>query len=279
MITSTFVTWPCQPVYCLTTLLVALACVPRDSEHESNQVDENLTADSQSLPRWRPRSRLPPRQTTTGTDAPIAPNDSPRALAPPLTTVFKEDFERAQLGPDWTKTTDRWSLREGRLCVSRARNHPLWLNRRLPTNARIEFTAESFSADGDIKVEAWGNGRAFAHGTTYDDATSYLFIFGGWKNSLHVLARLNEHGGDRLELGLFDGDDRLKHSRVATAKRYHFSIERTDLHTVRWSVDGETLFSFDDTEPLRGQGHEYFAFNGWDAEVCFDDLRITPLDE
>jgi hypothetical protein len=44
-------------------------------------------------------------------------------------------------------------------------------------------------------------------------------------------------------------------------------------------VDGETLFSFDDAEPLRGKGHEYFAFNGWEAEVCFDDLRITPLDE
>ena len=30
-----------------------------------------------------------------------------------------------------------------------------------------------------------------ASGVSYNDATSYLTIFGGWKNTLHVLARIN----------------------------------------------------------------------------------------
>jgi hypothetical protein len=196
-----------------------------------------------------------------------------------LESLYVDEFDRDTVGPDWTQTSDKWHLKDGRLCTRGTRNHPIWLNRSLPTNARIEFTAESLSAEGDIKVEAWGNGRAFAHGTTYDDATSYVFIFGGWKNSLHVLARLNEHGSDRLELKLDETTNNPRNLRVKPNVRYRFIIERNDGHTVHWSVDNHPLLSLDDEEPLTGSTHEHFAFNGWEAEVCFDSLRITPLAE
>jgi hypothetical protein len=32
-----------------------------------------------------------------------------------------------------------------------------------------------------------------------------------------------------------------------------------------------------DREPLSGRGHDHFAFNNWDSDLWFDNLRITPL--
>jgi hypothetical protein len=154
----------------------------------------------------------------------------------------------------------------------------VWLDRRLPKNARIEFVATSGSPDGDIKVEVWGDGVSAAKGTSYDDATSYIVVFGGWKNSLHVLARLKEHGSDRLELRLIPGSEDPRTRPVAEGRSYRFEIERTDGHTVRFSVDDTLIHAFDDSEPLAGPGHEYFAFNDWEVPVCFDDVLVTPLE-
>ena len=97
--------------------------------------------------------------------------------------MFKDDFERELVGDDYFATSPAFRIDDGRLCVKGARNHPLWLRHRLPTNARIEVEAETKSDDGDIKLEAWGDGHAAATRISYTDATSYLAIFGGWKRS------------------------------------------------------------------------------------------------
>src|SRR5262249_34016636 len=97
--------------------------------------------------------------------------------APLLRREFTDAFERTKLGPDWNVTGANWHIDAGRLCVRGARNHPLWLERRLPKNARVEFDAVSSSPEGDIKVELWGDGASSATSSSYTDATSYLVIF------------------------------------------------------------------------------------------------------
>jgi hypothetical protein len=215
--------------------------------------------------RAKPRASATPEQKRIVRDA--------RAL----TEEFSDDFERSAIGPDWRATSGAWRIENGRLCGQRARNHGVWLDRKLPKNARIEFVAASSSPDGDIKAEVWGDGVSAAKGTSYDDATSYIVIFGGWKNSLHVLARLNEHGSDRLELRLTPGSEDPRTRPVAEGRSYRFEIERADGHTVRFSVDDTLIHAFDDPDPLAGAGHEYFGFNDWDVPVCFDDVVVTPL--
>jgi hypothetical protein len=42
-------------------------------------------------------------------------------------------------------------------------------------------------------------------------------------------------------------------------------------------VDDIEILSLADPKPLVGEGHEHFAFNNWQVELCFDNLRITPL--
>jgi hypothetical protein len=205
-----------------------------------------------------------------------SPAPEPAAL-PVLEATYKDEFERAELGEDYLATGTQYRIDAGRLCVKGARNHPLWLRRRLPLNARIEVEAETPSPDGDIKLEAWGDGHGAATRATYTNATSYLAIFGGWKNRYHVLARLDEHAADRPEIVIEPGSDDPRREPVAPHRRYRLKLERSDGKTVRFWVDDVEMLSFTDPMPLAAGGHEHFAFNNWETPVCFDHLVVEPL--
>jgi hypothetical protein len=199
------------------------------------------------------------------------------ASLPTLTAPFKDEFERASLGDDYYATGSAFYLERGRLCVKGARNHPLWLRHRLPTNARIQVEAEAMSSDGDIKLEAWGDGQAAASRISYTDATSYLAILGGWKNRYHVLARMDEHESDRPEVGIEPGSDDPRQQPVQKGHRYRLKLERSDGRTLRFWADDVEILSFSDPQPLSGVGHDHFAFNDWETPVCFDHLVVEPL--
>ena len=115
-------------------------------------------------------------------------------------------------------------------------------------------------------VELFGDGASSAKRDTYE-ATSYVIIFGGWNNSKNVLARLDEHGADRVV-----GAPR----RVEPGRTYHFRIERVDGTLTVW-VDDQVLLEMTDPEPLEGRGHDHFGFNNWKSDLWFDNLKVTPL--
>jgi hypothetical protein len=224
----------------------------------------------------------PARDAAAHTDGSVARADSAvdAALAVPATP--SSEAGASDLGPDWTPSasanaTSAWRIEKGRLCVENAKNHGVWLNKTLPVNARIEFEATSYGSEGDIKAEVWGDGRAAATALSYTNATSYLAILGGWKNTLHVLARLNEHGEDRKVITVDPKSDDPRQKAVNVSQTYRFKIERTDGKKVRLSVDGVDFLSFDDTSPLAGFGHDHFGFNNWQVKVCYDNVKITPL--
>jgi hypothetical protein len=218
-------------------------------------------------------ARPPPTSAARTTADP----KQPPSTAPMITTPFEDSFDRAELGDEWNALAPKWKIENGRLCGQGARNKGIWLKRRIPTNARIEFDAIAESAVGDLKVEVWGDGKSGATGSSYTNATSYIAIFGGWKNSKHVLARIDEHGSDRLEIDIDQQSDDERERAVASGQSYRFRIERADGRTVTWSVNGTVYFHFDDDDPLVGPGHEFLGFNDWEAPVCFDNLKVTPL--
>jgi hypothetical protein len=176
-----------------------------------------------------------------------------------------DDFERAQIGDAWLATGGNWRIDKGELVVDHAYNHPLWLRKPIPQDAVIELDCWSNDDVGDLKVEAWGDGKSFATQASYT-ATSYVFIFGGWHNQLGVLARMNEHGQDRRARG---------DMHVVKGKKYHWRIARRGAQ-IEWQIDGKPFLSFDDPSPLGGSEHSYFGFNDWEAELHFDNLKITP---
>jgi hypothetical protein len=213
-----------------------------------------------------------------GTDGLAPPMASASDVTPPSESAPLGYAQNGGLGPDWHQAgTSVWHIENGHLCGQGAKNHGVWLRRVLPINARIEFDATSDSVDGDVKIEVWGDGQSAATSLSYTNATSYLAILGGWKNTYHVLARINEHGTDRKEIKIDPSSDDPREKPVTRGQRYHFRIERADGKTVHWSVDGVEYLSYADSQPLAGIGHDHFGFNDWDVKVCFDNVKITPL--
>lgn len=215
--------------------------------------------------------------TPLGTKGGAASTKPATTTADLLGAPFEDRFERTELGANWVALSAAWRIDEGELCGKGARNRGVWLKPAIPTRCRIEFEARSDSSDGDIKAEVWGDGKTGATGSSYDNATSYLLILGGWQNSRHVLARLDEHGKDRLEL---ETDPEAADQRalpVEPGRVYRFRVERADDATVAWWVDDQQLFELNDPAPLSGAGHDHFGFNDWSVRVCFDNLKITPL--
>lgn len=242
---------------------VAGGCLPRQDDVAPSKTEQTASSANE-----RKELTTAPRQ------------ERPTELSvsdPMLSAPFVDDFERTILGKDWRVTSNAWRIDQGRLCAAGARNHPAWLKRRLPTNAIIEFDATSLSPEGDIKAEYWGDGRSRASGVSYDDATSYLTIFGGWKNRYHVLARLDEHAKDRQQLLVDPTSGELRNQPVKPERTYRFRVERRDGKAVSWHVDGEKILVYSDPRPLKGKGHEHFGYNNWEARVCFDNLQVTPL--
>jgi hypothetical protein len=178
--------------------------------------------------------------------------------------VFSDDFEDGTLAPEWTRGKGeggqgQWTIEDGGVLGVDLHNDPLWLNKKLPEDVRIEFDIEALSPVGDLKVEVFGDG--------VNHESGYILIFGGWTNTLDVIARLDEHGRDRKA---------RKTRGVMPGHVYHMAVDRTD-STLHWFVNGEHFMSYEDSEPLVGEGHRYFAFNNWSAPVRFDNVTVYDL--
>lgn len=181
--------------------------------------------------------------------------------------IFRDAFDGDTLSADWNAThPDGVVVDNGLLKLSDLQNRPLWLRKELPDDVRIEFDALSTTEQGDIKVELAGDGVSVAKSLNYV-ATGYVVIFGGWNNSLNAICRKREHGRDRQTVG---------EPTVEPGRRYHFAITRS-AGEVRWELDGQEILVLEDNQPLRGKGHNHFAFSGWEAETHFDNLVIEAL--
>jgi len=187
---------------------------------------------------------------------------------PKLKEAFSENFNSGRLDPQlWRPTIDAYDVRDGALYVEGAKNHPMWLMRRIPCDVKIEFTAWSDSPDGDIKVEVFGDGHSSADDEGAYVGTGYVIIFGGWQNTVNTIARRDEHEGRMIE---------ENETKVVRGQKYHFSI-RVRGGTIDWYLDGKPILHAEDQDPLCGPGNDHFAFSNWATQVHFDDLSIVPL--
>lgn len=247
-------------------VLSTLACVPDGPPSAKREAPS--TQATATIANANKGKSPPPRPASSGVQL---PND------PPLSEPFEDNFERQELGDDWRALSTGWRIVDGMLCGEKARNRGLWFAKKLPVNARIEFDAIAKGKEGDIKAEFFGDGITGATGTSYTNATSYLTIFGGWNNKLHVLARLNEHGTDRHTRSVETNADDERQRPVSPGQLYHFKVERNDGSTLTWEINDLVMHEIVDPVPLAGLGHDHFGFNNWESPVCFDNVKIIPL--
>jgi hypothetical protein len=195
------------------------------------------------------------------------PNAAPDPATSPLTRgalVFQDDFNRDALGEAYVTTHPGWRLVKGEVNDENAKNKGLWLNQAVPDNARIEFT---------VRSEALSNGKPFpgdskceAFATEPKHQAGYVFINGGWSNRLDVIARLDEHGDDRLA---------VTSKPVEQSRSYRWAVIRDD-NVISWYRDGELLLKYPDKSVIKGG---FFGFNNWESNLFFDDLAIYDLDK
>jgi hypothetical protein len=190
-----------------------------------------------------------------------------RAKIPTITEPYEDNFDRPEIGPDWHNTGAEYRITGGRLNVSDAKNHPIWLRRALPDDLVVELDAMSTSPEGDLKIELFGDGEYFdTEGGQYH-ATGYMFVFGGWSNSLSIIGRLGEHEEAVVA--------RRAGPLVEPNRVYHWTITKQS-GNIEWKIDGQPFLAFQDRAPLGGSGHQFFAINDWRTDVHFDNLRIRP---
>ena len=197
--------------------------------------------------------------------APAAPTAPPPAAGP-----FADTFDRADLGEAWNATgASTATLEQGVLTLQMVHNRPVWLRKPIPSDAAIEFDCWTDDPQGDLKVEAWGDGHSFYAGDPrlQYTATGYVFIFGGWRNTASVIARQSEHAQGRIERTDFP---------VVPGKRYHVRIARKG-GQLDWFIDGKPFLQLNDPAPLTGTDNQFFGFSGWETRVHFDNLAIEPL--
>jgi Farnesoic acid 0-methyl transferase len=188
---------------------------------------------------------------------------------PPIAQAWSDGFERDDIGGNWRATGAGYRIVDGELSARGAKNHPLWLRKKVPAEVRIEFDAWSNESRGDIKVEVFGDGSSFDPDGGGYVASGYELIFGGWHNSKSMIARLDEHGNDQVQ---------RSDVKVVAKQKYRWRIERSR-QRLSWFIDDMTtpFLSYDDPSPLQGDGHDFFAINNWETDTYFDNLIITPL--
>jgi hypothetical protein len=192
-----------------------------------------------------------------------------KTKVPALAGTFTDGFDRGEVGADWHNTGADYQISSGALKIQGAHNHPLWLRRTLPDNVIVELDATSRSPHGDLKVELMGDGESFDPDQGRYDPTGYMFVFGGWQNSLSIISKLGEH------------DDAVKAKRAAPrvepGRTYHWKIIKRG-GFLDWSIDGQPFLQYFDPHPLSGPGHQFFAINNWETDVSYDNVSIRPAD-
>lgn len=187
---------------------------------------------------------------------------------PPITEVWTDTFERDSVGASYYATGEGYRVTNGALNARGAKNHPLWMRRKIPRDVRIELDVWSTESRGDLKVEVFGDGHSYDPDAGAYQASGYVLIFGGWSNSKSIIARMDEHAPDVVV-------DKTR-KKVVPGQRYRWKIERVG-RKLTWHIDDALFLQLDDPRPLEGGGHEYFGFNNWETDTWFDNLVITPL--
>lgn len=161
--------------------------------------------------------------------------------------VVADDFERADIGPDWKTLRGKWTVANGTLRCNDVSF--LGLAKKVKAPVRIEYDARS-QHPGDLTA-FWGNERDGYQG-------GYFMGFASNGNTANKILRLGE-------------DVASNEKPNATPGKWHHIIAQVIGNRVQLIVDGELVLEYTDPKPLTAP--DMPGLIAWGAGE-FDNVRI-----
>lgn len=201
--------------------------------------------------------------------------------------IFSDDFNGhydstrwiAEIAPQPHSTV---YIKEGHLVLDTRGGVTVWLNKKLSGNIRIEYTRKVLVDTGRndrlsdlnsfwMATDPKNNNLFTRNGVleSYDSLQMYYVGMGGNTNSTNRF-RKYQGNGERTLLKEYKDPAHL----LQPNKLYRISIEVAG-NRVRYSVDGEIYFEYDDPSVLK---EGYFGFRSTKSRQAIEEIRVYSVE-
>lgn len=201
-------------------------------------------------------------------------------------TIFEDDFEDGL--SNWKveqQEGGRVFTENGKLVIADKGGCTVWLKEELEAPVRISYSATvsskervsdlncfwmaSHPDDDDLFFDGHGREGAFAQ---YDVLQLYYVGYGGNHNGTTRFRRYLGHG----EKPLLEGYDLRDEEHLLKADHTYQIVLEADSQGARYFRDGELVFEYDDSEPLKSG---WFGFRTVWSRIEIDDFKVERLAE
>ena len=167
--------------------------------------------------------------------------------------VFRDDFDRDAIGPDYRPNDGHWAIRDGQLRGHGIGYVDISLVRPFPGNLRLTFDARIIPGSPKREIAVFLDGQ-------HRDRSGYYFGF----------------GGDYATTTIDRDEKEVRHARspaVEPGQAYHVTVTRQN-NRLEIAVDGRLLAGYLDPFPLDPAETDRLRLGTYDGEVTIDNLRI-----
>lgn len=167
--------------------------------------------------------------------------------------AWEDNFDRADVGPDWLAVSGKASIRDGRLLLEGG-GATLLTARTFAPDVRLEFDAEAMPGLPPCDLSA-------TIGANKDHGYGYLLAFGGQNNRVNQLLGSGVHQVDRKPKLL-----------IEHGKKYHI-IAQEEGKRLTCSVNGITILDAVSTDLAAGPGFDRVGLVTWNG-MYVDNLKV-----
>ncbi len=169
---------------------------------------------------------------------------------------FQDDFERTELGGDWTSNDA--VISKGRMLVGSNQPACAKITKSFPTDVKIEFDAEAFEGKPPCDLSV-----TFAAERLSSMSWNYLLAFGGENNTVNKII-----GGRKLK-GMRDKNPKIL---IEPKRKYHI-VATKEGKRLSLVLDGELLLEGHDDQVMGGPGFDALGLVTWNG-MYVDNVRV-----
>ncbi|MHC4641695.1 MAG: hypothetical protein ACYS32_08620 [Planctomycetota bacterium] len=172
------------------------------------------------------------------------------------TLSFQDDFERAELGSDWTSNDA--VISKGRMLFGSNRPACAKITKAFPADVRIEFDAEAFEGKPPCDLSV-----TLAAERLSAMSWNYLLAFGGENNTVNKII-----GGRKLKAVRDKNPKKL----IEPKRKYHI-VAAKEGKRLSLVLDGELLLEGHDDQIMGGPGFDAVGLVTWNG-MYVDNVRV-----